>query len=86
MQVKKNILPYEFSSTLDYIFLALIFNSLDRTEFGNFAIFQKLISSIKYLENSGIDITIENENYKVYFKMVLILGDNLGLHSIFNFS
>ncbi|KAL4111761.1 hypothetical protein QTP88_015650 [Uroleucon formosanum] len=34
-------LPYEFSSTLDYIFLALIFNSLDRIEFGNFAIFQK---------------------------------------------
>lgn len=95
MQVKKMgavyislspCLPYEFSSTLDYIFLALIFNSLDRTEFGNFAIFQKLISSIQYLENSGIDITIENKNYIVYFKMILILGDNLGLHSIFNFS
>jgi len=79
-------LPYEFSSTLDYIFLALIFNSLDRTEFGNSRIFQKLISSIKYLENSGIDITVENKNYKIYFKMVLILGDNLGLHSILNLS
>lgn len=31
-------------------------------------------------------VNIENQNYTIYFSLSLIIGDNLGLHSILGFS
>lgn len=78
--------PPEYSSKLENIFLVLMFNHLDRKSVGNKETFKHLISDINYLESTGIDLIIENKLFKVYFSLALIVGDNLGLHSILGFS
>lgn len=39
-----------------------------------------------YLEEEGISISTENGIQQVYFTLFLILGDNLGIHSMMGFS
>lgn len=78
--------PPEFSASSNYIFLALLFIADDRKEFGNNNIFKKLINEINYLYTYGLNINIENQNYTIYFSLALIIGDNLGIHSVLGFS
>lgn len=76
-------LPQYLFPTLRNIFLFSLFYTQDCKDFGNQAVFNKLIEELKYLEETGITIdVINNINVKVYFKLGLILGDNLGIHSI----
>jgi len=37
------------------------------------------------LETEGIQLSIGSKNIQVYFKLALIIGDNLGFHSILGF-
>lgn len=76
-------LPPEYISRLENIFLALIFHSIERQEFGNRIVFNAFLSSLINLENFGIDITTEKGCFKIYFKAMIITGDNLGVHTIF---
>lgn len=78
-------IPPEYLSLLDNIFLAQLFYASDRKEYGNKKIFQKLINEFVFLENNGIEITINNQHKRVYFKLVLVVGDNLGMNSILGF-
>lgn len=41
---------------------------------------------MKFLHAEGIDIKTQNETIRIYFEAVLILGDNLGIHSLLGFS
>jgi len=79
-------IPPELASSLDYIYLTLLFKTDDKNEFGNFQTFKELISELNYLENVGITIQIENTDHQIFFSLGLILGDNLGLHSILGFT
>lgn len=79
-------IPSEFQSSLNYIFLALLFIANDRKEFGNTNIFKELINEINYLQRNGINVNEENQNYTIYFSLSLIIRDNLGLHSMLGFS
>lgn len=79
-------LPPELSSSIENIFLVQLFKSSDRQEFGNELIFAELISELNFLEDVGIDILYNGEIYRVCFSLGLILGDNLGLHSILGFT
>lgn len=74
-------LPSEYSSRLENIFITMIFHSAERTQFGNQAIFNCLLEDLKKLGSEGLVIN----NIKLYFNVVLILGDNLGLNSILGF-
>lgn len=76
-------IPPEYSSRLENIFLALLFHSIDRTRFGNSVVFKCLINELKDLQDNGIKITVDSEVHKVYFQLLVIIGDNLGIHSIF---
>lgn len=78
-------LPPELSSSLDHIFLASLFKTDYKKQYGNKKIFKDLISELNYLETVGIDIIVNNENFKNFFSIGLILGDNLGIHSILGF-
>jgi len=78
-------LPPELSSLVDNIFLASLFKTDDLNTFGNKIIFKDLIEELQFLEISGIDITANNKNYKIFFTLGLIVGDNLGLHTILGF-
>lgn len=79
------VIPLENLSTLDNIFLAQLSHSSDRSQFGNRAIFKKLLEELKLLETNGITIHVDGKDFKLYFAVALILGDNLGLNGILGF-
>lgn len=75
-------LPPWRSSNLSNIFLTLLFHSSDRVTFGNNVIFRPIIDEFNYLSENGIQLDIPTFKGTVYFELGLILGDNLGLHSM----
>lgn len=75
-------LPPEYLSKLENIFLALIFHSSERSKYGNEKIFRCLIEELKTLEKDGITLETNNGNITILFHVILIVGDNLGIHSV----
>lgn len=55
-------------------------------QFENKIIFFNLVNQIKNLETNGLIININNKQQKIYFALIGIIRNNLGLHTIFNFS
>lgn len=53
--------------------------------FGNINVFKFVIEELNFLETSGIEVCVNNKIYNVYFKLGLILGDNLVVHSVLGF-
>lgn len=84
--ISLSAIPPQFASLLENIMMAQLFYTSDRTAYGNEKIFKNLIQELQYLEQEGITITVGAEKYKVYFTLLLILGDNLGLNSILGFT
>lgn len=78
-------IPLYRSSMLSNICLTLLFHSSDRVEFGNNVIFKPVIDELNFLQNVGIEIDTSVFKGTLYFNLGLILGDNLGLHSIIGF-
>ncbi|XP_022821285.1 uncharacterized protein LOC111352853 isoform X1 [Spodoptera litura] len=78
-------LPAYRSSSLKNIFLFLLFHSADRVTFGNKVIFRCVIDELNYLADAGIEFAVPGFTGTVYFELGLILGDNLGIHSICGF-
>lgn len=70
------------ASSIDNIFLASLFKTDDKKEYGNILVFKDLIAELNFLETSGIDLKINDKVHHIYFSVGLILGDNLGLYSI----
>lgn len=75
-------IPPIYASRLENIFLSTIFYSNDRLKFGNRKIFEPVINELKFLESEGINIKVAGNNYNIKFCLILLCGDNLGLHSI----
>lgn len=75
-------IPQELKSSLTNIYLFALFKSEDRKTFGNAAVFGELISEIRMLEEKGITININGSIERIYFKLSLIIGDNLGMHTL----
>lgn len=84
--VKIACLPSEFQSSLDNIFLALLFNTTDRINYGNTRTFKIFIKELNFLFNNGIEIIINDVAHRVYFVMALLVADNLALHSMLGFA
>lgn len=78
-------LPPDLYSKLNNIFLAQLYHADDCKLFPKERIYSYLIKELQLLETEGIPLVIEDSNIQVYFKLVLIIGDNLGLHSILGF-
>lgn len=78
-------LPPHMVSQLSSILLVSLFYSSDRKIFGNKSICKLLIKELNDLKKNGIKINVANVEYCIYFECGLILGDNLGLNSIFGF-
>lgn len=85
-------LPPEFHSFLENIFLILLFYSADRQASNplieasnNKVMFHKVISEINELRTDGITVEIEGIERTLYFDLGLVIGDNLGFHSILGF-
>jgi hypothetical protein len=80
------VIPANQQSSLEHLFLALLFHSTDQKTVSNKLIFSKLIDELNYLDTEGITININGKEIKIYFKLTLIQGDNLGLHSLLGFT
>ena len=78
--------PPEYLSQVTSILPCLLFHSSDRVEFGNEAVFRILINELHFLENEGIDVATSQGSQKVHFILGLVLGDNLGIHSLLGFT
>jgi len=76
----------EQSSRLDNIFLAALIKSKDLKAFGKDLCFKKLVDEINSLENDGIMIDTPEGSKTVYFIFGLLVGDNLRVNSICEFS
>lgn len=79
-------IPPEYLSSINHIFLTLLFYSSDRELFGNKAVFSILIREINFFVEEGITISYNNSTVRIFFYLCGILGDNLGLHSILGFT
>lgn len=75
----------ENNSKLSNIFLSALIKSADLKEFGNDPCLLQLINEFNFLEE-GLSISTEYGEFQVYFILGLVLGDNLGLNSILEFS
>lgn len=79
-------LPPRFQVKLENIFLFVLFNTLDRNYFKNEIIFSKIRDELEFLGKTGVIIDQPSGPVTVYFKLSLIIGDNLGLHYILGFT
>lgn len=79
-------LPFEYSSMLENIFLAQLHNSVDYKSIGNKKIFSNIINQMIELEKDGLILNVNNQQRTVYFALLAIIGDNLGVNYITNFS
>lgn len=79
-------IPYEYSSMLENIFVFQMHDTMDHLQFGNKVIFSNIVSQINDLETNGLIINVNNKQETIYFALIGIIGDNLGLHTIFGFS
>lgn len=79
-------LPPREQGFVNNIFLAMLMHSSDLQEFGGNLIFSQLIDDLNKLETEGIIIDLHGQTIKMNFCIALILGDNLGLHTLLGFA
>lgn len=78
-------IPYEYSSMLENIFLAQLHNSNDHKLIGNKKVFCNIIDQITDLSKNGLTVNVNGEEQTIYFSLLAIIGDNLGLNDICGF-
>lgn len=79
-------LPPHLQSKLATIFPVMIFDTEDGKLLENRVIFSRLLKELDILKNEGVTVTLENGDKKtIYFELVGILGDNLGVHNVTGF-
>jgi len=76
----------ENSSKLTNIFLAALVKHVDLSSFGNDKCLESLVNEINILESESVSISTEDGYFHVHFVLGIILGDNLGLNSLLEFS
>ncbi|KAJ1526414.1 hypothetical protein ONE63_009548 [Megalurothrips usitatus] len=84
--VRLACLPSEFQGHVENIFLALLFNSDDRKEFGNKLVFRKLVKEFNFLQQSGIEIRRKDCTVRVYFAIGVLSADNAAMHLMLGFT
>ena len=79
-------LPVSYQSKLENIFVYLLFNTIDRTVFGNEIVFSHMLDELINLQKVGISLDLPEGLTNVFFELVLTTGDNLGQHSLLGFT
>lgn len=74
------------NSQLDQVFLGYVVASNDLKLSNSNNCFDELINVIYDMEINGIEIVVNNEARNVKFILALVLGDNLALNTILNFT
>lgn len=76
-------LPKDIVCKIVNVFTVLLFYSEDRKLFGNLSIFNQFIQDMNELKTKGLEFDLNGKKIKIFFECALILGDNLGLNSVF---
>lgn len=79
-------IPSHCLSSLQNIFVAMIFKSRDNKKFGNDSCLYNLVNELTDLATTGLEIITSNKVHKVFIVLGLVLGDNLGLNTNLGFS
>ncbi|XP_044011924.1 uncharacterized protein LOC122854951 isoform X1 [Aphidius gifuensis] len=79
-------LPPRYQAKLENIFLFVLFNTVDRKYFENEIIFSRIKDELEFLGSTGITINHTSGPITIFFKLSLILGDNLGMHYMLGFT
>ncbi|KYN04985.1 hypothetical protein ALC62_04128, partial [Cyphomyrmex costatus] len=79
-------IPKYYASSLENIFLGELLYSRDRETFGNKVSFKPIINELIHLEMCGITICVDNKEHQIFFSLVALLGDNLGLNDLLGFN
>ena len=80
------ILPKEYCSKLENIFLAQLHSYVDHKRLRNKQIFTFIIDQIKDLQENGITVNINGHQKKIFFVLPFVCGDNLGLNTILGYT
>ena len=64
---------------------AVLYYTKYKQYYGNFAVYRLLIKELRILEEEGIEDEVQKFEFKIYFKLGLFIGDNLGLHGLLEF-
>ncbi|XP_058821506.1 uncharacterized protein LOC131683496 isoform X1 [Topomyia yanbarensis] len=79
-------LPEQYKAKLCNIFIAGAIKKHDIAEHGVEKFFKHVIEKFKDLELNGILINVNGDDQRVYIVLMLVQGDNLGIHQILKFS
>ncbi|XP_058974396.1 uncharacterized protein LOC131800730 [Musca domestica] len=79
-------IPQHLQSKLDFIFHFGFIKTSSYKALGNEKTFIHLVNEVKYLEEIGLDIYVNDTNYRVHFVLGGVAGDNLGVNTILGFS
>lgn len=77
-------LPSDISSQLTSILFTGVICSKDKSLCSNEDVFKHVIAELNFLRKHGITILVDNKQIKLYFQLVLVLSDNLGLNDMFD--
>jgi hypothetical protein len=84
MSAKLPFIPYNVASSLTYIFLVLLYKTIDK-KFGLNHFFTAVVEESIDLENKGIVVEVNGQCRTIQLVFCLILGDNLGLSEILGY-
>lgn len=76
-------LPPFIASKLLSILFSTIIKAKHFADFGNTKVFRQLVCDINSLKLDGIEIVYNGVVKKIYFQCQMVIGDNLGLNSIY---
>lgn len=71
---------------LENIFLVQLHYTKDHKTAGNLKTFRNIIDQITDLGKHGLTINVGNQQQTIYFSLLAIIDDNLGLNEIFGFT
>lgn len=81
------VIPPDFHSKLENIFLAGFYYSSDKKQYSNNdKIFKVFVNEINDLTLNGVEVAKNGEIFKIYFVLALVVGDNLGVNSMLGFT
>lgn len=79
-------IPSHFLSRLENIFVAGFIKASDLARLGPSKALEELIDILIELEQVGINLIIDGDDVRVYFVLMGILGDNLGINTLMGFA
>lgn len=79
-------LPPYLQTKLQNILMAQLYHVQDLNYASRKLIWFRIVECLKKLETEGIEINLKNDKtVKLYFKLALLVGDNLGLNGVLGF-